>query len=31
VLDRTMPLEEVARAHRLLEEREAMGKVVLTV
>ena len=31
VLDRAMPLEEVAEAHRLLEAREAMGKVVLTV
>ncbi|MCK5941088.1 MAG: zinc-binding dehydrogenase [Planctomycetes bacterium] len=30
VLDRTLPLAEVAEAHRLLEAREAMGKVVLT-
>ena len=31
VLDRAMPMSEVADAHRLLEERRAMGKVVLTV
>lgn len=30
VLDRTMPLAEVGAAHRLLEERQAMGKIVLT-
>lgn len=29
VLDRTLPLDEAAEAHRLLEEREALGKVVL--
>lgn len=31
VLDRALPMAEVAEAHRLLEAREAMGKVVLTV
>lgn len=31
VLDRSLPMAEVAEAHRLLEAREAMGKVVLTV
>lgn len=30
VLDRTLPLTEVAEAHRLLEARQALGKVVLT-
>ena len=31
VLDRSMPMAEVGEAHRLLESREAMGKIVLTV
>ncbi len=31
VLDRALPFAEVAEAHRLLEAREALGKVVLTV
>jgi len=31
VVDRTMPLEQVAEGHRLLEGRMAFGKVVLTV
>lgn len=31
VLDRSLPMAEVAEAHRLLESREAMGKIVLTV
>ncbi len=30
VLDRVLPMEQVAEGHRLLEEREAFGKVVLT-
>ena len=29
VLDRTLPMAEVAEAHRLLEAREALGKIVL--
>lgn len=29
VLDRVLPLEQIGEAHRLLEAREAMGKVVL--
>ena len=31
VLDRSLPMSEVGEAHRLLEAREAMGKIVLTV
>lgn len=31
VLDRALPLAEVGEAHRLLEARAAMGKVVLTI
>jgi NADPH:quinone reductase-like Zn-dependent oxidoreductase len=31
LLHRSLPMEQVAEAHRLLEAREAMGKVVLTV
>ena len=31
VVDRVLPLEEVAEGHRVLEAREAFGKVVLTV
>lgn len=31
VLDRTLPMADVGEAHRLLEERQAFGKVVLTV
>jgi NADPH:quinone reductase-like Zn-dependent oxidoreductase len=31
VLDRALPVTEVSEAHRLLEAREAMGKVVLTL
>jgi len=30
VIDKTLPLEEVNEAFRLLEEREVFGKVVLT-
>ena len=29
VLDRTLPLEKAAEAHRLLEERQTFGNVVL--
>ena len=31
VVDRVLPLEEIAEAHRVLEAREAFGKVVLTL
>ncbi|MFN2443638.1 MAG: zinc-binding dehydrogenase [Thermoanaerobaculia bacterium] len=31
VIDRILPLEQVAEGHRLLEEREAFGKIVLRV
>ncbi len=31
VLDRTLPLEKAAEAHRLLEDRKSFGNVVLTV
>lgn len=31
VVDRVLPLEEAAKAHRLLEERRVFGKLVLTV
>lgn len=31
VVDRVLPLEQIAEAHRVLEAREAFGKVVLTV
>jgi NADPH:quinone reductase-like Zn-dependent oxidoreductase len=31
VIDRVMPLWDVAEAHRILERREAFGKVVLAV
>jgi len=31
VLDRVMPLSEVVQAHRLLENREVQGKIVLTI
>lgn len=31
VVDRILPLEQIAEGHRLLEEREAFGKVVLRV
>lgn len=31
VLDRSLPMDQVAEAHRLLEAREAMGKLVLRV
>ena len=31
VLDRVMPLEQIAEAHRVLEAREAFGKIVLRV
>jgi len=31
VLDRCLPMDQVAEAHRLLEAREAMGKLVLSV
>lgn len=30
VIDRTLPMERVAQAHRLIEERRALGKIVLT-
>lgn len=30
VLDRTLPLEEAAQAHRLLEQRAQFGHIVLT-
>ena len=29
VIDRTMPLSEAAAAHRLLEDRQAIGRIVL--
>lgn len=31
VLDRTLPLEQAARAHRLIEDRQVAGKIVLEV
>jgi NADPH:quinone reductase-like Zn-dependent oxidoreductase len=31
VVDRVLPLEAIADAHRVLEERQAVGKVVLTI
>jgi NADPH:quinone reductase-like Zn-dependent oxidoreductase len=31
VLDRTLPFDQVAEAHRLLEAREALGKLVLSL
>ena len=31
VIDRTLPLEKVAEAHQILEDREAFGKLVLTL
>jgi NADPH:quinone reductase-like Zn-dependent oxidoreductase len=31
VVDRVLPLEQVAEAHRIIEAREAFGKIVLTV
>jgi alcohol dehydrogenase len=31
VLDRALPLAQVGDAHRLLEERQALGKLVLTL
>ncbi|MFO1078536.1 MAG: zinc-binding dehydrogenase [Planctomycetota bacterium] len=31
VPDRTMPMAQIAEAHRLIEERQAFGKIVLTV
>jgi len=31
VVDRVLPLEQAAEAHRLLEQREVFGKVVLTI
>jgi NADPH:quinone reductase-like Zn-dependent oxidoreductase len=31
VVDRVLPLDQIAEGHRVLEEREAFGKVVLTV
>ena len=31
VVDRVLPLEQIAEAHRVLEGREAFGKVVLEV
>jgi NADPH:quinone reductase-like Zn-dependent oxidoreductase len=31
VVDRVLPLSEIAEGHRVLESREAFGKVVLTV
>jgi alcohol dehydrogenase len=30
VIDKTMPLEDVNEAFRILEEREVFGKIVLT-
>ncbi len=30
VIDRVLPLEEVAEGHRLLEEREVFGKIIIT-
>jgi NADPH:quinone reductase-like Zn-dependent oxidoreductase len=31
VIDRTYPLDEIAEAHRHLENKEQFGKVVLTL
>jgi len=31
VVDRVLPMSEIAEAHRILENREAFGKIVLTV
>ncbi|HYD43623.1 MAG TPA: zinc-binding dehydrogenase, partial [Anaeromyxobacter sp.] len=31
VIDRTLPLSEVRRAHELLAERAQFGKIVLTI
>jgi NADPH2:quinone reductase len=31
IIDRTLPLEQAAEAHRLLESGEVVGKIVLTV
>jgi NADPH:quinone reductase-like Zn-dependent oxidoreductase len=31
VFDRALPMAQVGEAHRLLEAREAMGKIALTV
>jgi NADPH2:quinone reductase len=31
VIDRTLPLDQAAEAHRLLESGEVVGKIVLTV
>jgi len=30
VIDRVLPIGEIAEAHRVLENREAFGKIVLT-
>jgi alcohol dehydrogenase len=30
VVDRVLPLEDVREGHRLLEEREVVGKVIIT-
>jgi NADPH:quinone reductase-like Zn-dependent oxidoreductase len=31
IVDRTFPLQEIAEAHRYLENKEQFGKVVLTL
>ena len=31
VIDRVLPMDQIAEAHRVLESREAFGKVVLTL
>lgn len=30
VIDRVLPLEDIKEAHRLIEEREVFGKIIIT-